>query len=109
VSKHYDDVAFTDAVRDIQERYDSRAFYNRRRARHRHDEDSTGGETLTKDERDYLGQRDSFYLATVSETGWPDVQFRGGPRGFLRVLDDLWPRSGPTWRAGMRWRCAPRH
>ena len=42
----------------------------------------------TEDERDYLSERDSFYLATVSETGWPYVQFRGGPPGFLRVLDE---------------------
>ncbi len=36
----------------------------------------------------FIGQRDSFYMATVSETGWPYVQHRGGPPGFLRVLDD---------------------
>ena len=38
--------------------------------------------------RAFLHARDSFYLATVTETGWPYVQHRGGPRGFLRVLDD---------------------
>jgi hypothetical protein len=36
----------------------------------------------------FIHERDSFYIATVSETGWPYVQHRGGPRGFLRVLDD---------------------
>jgi predicted pyridoxine 5'-phosphate oxidase superfamily flavin-nucleotide-binding protein len=36
----------------------------------------------------FIGQRDSFYMATVSESGWPYVQHRGGPPGFLRVLDD---------------------
>jgi hypothetical protein len=35
----------------------------------------------------FIQARDSFYLATVSETGWPYVQFRGGPRGFLKVMD----------------------
>ena len=35
----------------------------------------------------YINERDSFYIATVSETGWPYVQYRGGPRGFLKVLD----------------------
>jgi predicted pyridoxine 5'-phosphate oxidase superfamily flavin-nucleotide-binding protein len=41
-------------------------------------------------EREYIAERDSFYLATVSETGWPHVQHRGGPAGFLKVLaDDL--------------------
>ncbi len=43
---------------------------------------------FTENEVAFLAERDSFYLATVSETGWPYVQHRGGPRGFLRVLDD---------------------
>ena len=43
---------------------------------------------FTDDERAFLASRDSFYLATVSETGWPYVQHRGGPPGFLKVLDD---------------------
>lgn len=42
---------------------------------------------LTRTARDFIEARDSFYLATVSETGWPYVQHRGGPKGFLRVLD----------------------
>lgn len=40
------------------------------------------------DEALFIGRRDSFYLATVSETGWPYIQHRGGPRGFLKVLDE---------------------
>jgi len=40
------------------------------------------------DERAFIFSRDSFYVASVSETGWPYVQFRGGPPGFLRVLDE---------------------
>ena len=43
---------------------------------------------VSEDERAYLSERDSFYLATVSATGWPYVQFRGGPPGFLQVIDD---------------------
>ena len=39
-------------------------------------------------ERDFIAASDGFYLATVSESGWPYVQYRGGPAGFLRVLDD---------------------
>ena len=42
---------------------------------------------LTPHEVAFIGERDSFYLATISETGWPYVQHRGGPIGFLRVLD----------------------
>ena len=39
-------------------------------------------------ETEFIGERDSFYMATVGEGGWPYVQHRGGPRGFLKVIDD---------------------
>ena len=42
---------------------------------------------FTPDETAFVARRDSFYMATVSETGWPYVQHRGGPPGFLKVLD----------------------
>ncbi len=43
---------------------------------------------FTPVERAFIAERDSFYMATVSESGWPYVQHRGGPAGFLRVLDE---------------------
>ncbi len=43
---------------------------------------------FTDNEAAFIAERDSFYMATVSETGWPYVQHRGGPRGFLKVVDD---------------------
>jgi len=43
---------------------------------------------FTEAERTFIAARDSFYMATVSESGWPYIQHRGGPPGFLRVLDD---------------------
>jgi predicted pyridoxine 5'-phosphate oxidase superfamily flavin-nucleotide-binding protein len=43
---------------------------------------------LTEAEREFIAARDSFYMATVSKDGWPYMQHRGGPAGFLRVLDD---------------------
>ena len=43
---------------------------------------------LTDSEAEFIAVRDSFYLATVSETGWPYMQHRGGPRGFLKLIDD---------------------
>ena len=46
----------------------------------------------------FIGERDSFYMATVSESGWPYVQHRGGPPGFIRVLDERHWRS-PTFAA----------
>jgi predicted pyridoxine 5'-phosphate oxidase superfamily flavin-nucleotide-binding protein len=43
---------------------------------------------FTESEAAFIGERDSFYMATVTENGWPYVQHRGGPRGFLKLLDD---------------------
>jgi uncharacterized protein len=43
---------------------------------------------FTPDERAFIAARDSFYMATVAENGWPYVQHRGGPPGFVKVLDD---------------------
>ncbi|MEP6831395.1 MAG: pyridoxamine 5'-phosphate oxidase family protein [Rhizomicrobium sp.] len=43
---------------------------------------------FTPDEEAFIAARDSFYMATVSETGWPYIQHRGGPPGFLKVLDE---------------------
>jgi predicted pyridoxine 5'-phosphate oxidase superfamily flavin-nucleotide-binding protein len=73
-------IAFTPAVRALQESHGSRAQYARMQAR---SEPAAG---LGPDESEFLAAADSFYLATVSETGWPYVQHRGGPRGFLKVL-----------------------
>lgn len=49
---------------------------------------SPAPDPLTDAEKEYLGERDGFYLASVGKTGWPYVQFRGGPKGFVHVLDD---------------------
>jgi predicted pyridoxine 5'-phosphate oxidase superfamily flavin-nucleotide-binding protein len=43
---------------------------------------------LSENELEFLAARDSFYMATISESGWPYVQHRGGPKGFLKVLDE---------------------
>jgi predicted pyridoxine 5'-phosphate oxidase superfamily flavin-nucleotide-binding protein len=45
------------------------------------------GDALGPDEQYFIGLRDSFYMASVSETGWPYVQHRGGPKGFVHVID----------------------
>jgi len=80
---HYDEIAFTEPVRAVQQRYGSRAFYARRSARSR----AAHTERLTDDVGEFLAGLDGFFLATVSDSGWPYVQFRGGPPGFLKVLD----------------------
>src|SRR5438067_13264398 len=75
-------VMFGEAAKRLQERYGSRASYERM-AR-----EGKAGVALGPVEGEFIGQRDSFYIATVTADGWPYVQHRGGPKGFLRVLDD---------------------
>ena len=75
------DIAFTPAVKTLQERFGSRASY----AQFAEGPDDRNGE-LGEAEAAFLAARDSFYLASVGETGWPYLQHRGGPPGFLRVL-----------------------
>lgn len=73
-------LATTPAVREMQRHYYGRA--------QSFPPGEDGARTpLGPDETDFIVARDSFYLATVSETGWPYLQHRGGPAGFLRVLD----------------------
>src|SRR5512138_886319 len=79
--KTFAELAFTPAVQTLQERHGSRAAYARMQAR------AQPGEGLGSREVEHLSGVDSFYIATVSETGWPYVQHRGGPPGFLRVLN----------------------
>lgn len=46
------------------------------------------GDRLTGRETEFISERDSFYIASVLANGWPYVQHRGGPKGFLTVIDD---------------------
>ena len=78
--KTFAELAFTPAVRTLQERHGSCAAYARVQAR------AQPGEGLGSREVEHLSGVDSFYIATVSETAWPYIQHRGGPRGFLKVL-----------------------
>jgi ferredoxin-NADP reductase/predicted pyridoxine 5'-phosphate oxidase superfamily flavin-nucleotide-binding protein len=81
MSRAYSDIAFTPAVRAMQERMGSRANYAPL------DATADRRDALTEREAAFIEARDGFYQATVGETGWPYVQFRGGPAGFLKVLD----------------------
>lgn len=76
------EIAFTPSVKAAQLHYGTR----QNNERYAQGEDSRA--LLTPHEVEFLEQSDSFYQATVSDTGWPYVQHRGGPRGFLRVLDE---------------------
>lgn len=84
MSRRYPAIAFTDDVRTEQRRHGSDRFYERKRVA---GAVSPTPDPLGEDEREYLAECDGFYLASVSATGWPYVQFRGGPPGFLRVVD----------------------
>ena len=77
------ELMFTDHVRQMQEEQGSSRMYARQMA-----PAAPRKDTLGPDAAQFLGLRDGFYQATVTETGWPYVQFRGGPRGFLKVLDE---------------------
>ncbi len=80
MAKNFAEIAFTESVKLRQEKYGSRRQYERFETVER-------GTELSFSEADFIAQRDSFYLATVSENGSPYVQFRGGEPGFLKVLD----------------------
>jgi len=82
MSHRFAQLMFTPTVKEVQRAMGSRDAYERFEA-YAQDQASLGAE-----ERDFITRRDSFYMATVSETGWPYVQHRGGPLGFLKVLDD---------------------
>jgi len=74
------DIAITPSVRAVQEQMGVASRWK----------DFSGQrafDSFTGNEAAFIGERDSFYMATVSETGWPYVQHRGGPRGFLKVID----------------------
>jgi predicted pyridoxine 5'-phosphate oxidase superfamily flavin-nucleotide-binding protein len=76
------DVAFTPSVKAVQERKGSRAAYRRV-------EERGGWRTkITPDLVAFLAERDSAYLATASPAGQPYIQHRGGPKGFIRVIDE---------------------
>lgn len=75
------EIAFTDTVREIQHAEGSREGYRYM------DADEDFNHALGPRETEFIAARDSFYMASVGETGWPYLQHRGGPPGFVRVLD----------------------
>ena len=75
-------LVFTPLVKKLQEKYGSRRQYERM------ENSAPAQDRFTPFEIEFLAGRDSFYMATVGSTGWPYVQHRGGPAGFLKVIDD---------------------
>lgn len=80
MTHRFADIAFTDSVKAVQQSYGSRAHNERLQSM------AGPNDQLGPKEAEFIAQRDSFYIATVNETGWPYVQHRGGPAGFLRVF-----------------------
>jgi hypothetical protein len=81
LTNRFAEIAFTKSVRDAQTEYGSREVAERLL------EHGMANDELGPREQEFIEQRDTFFLATIGETGWPYVQHRGGPSGFVRVLD----------------------
>ena len=75
----YLELAMTESVRRAQNHYYGRDV---------HIAGAPERDPLTQDEAEFISARDSFYLGSITETGWPYIQHRGGPRGFLRVVNE---------------------
>jgi len=80
MAARFHELIFTDSVRKAQQEYYGQP---------RHVIHDAAPDPLTQDEIDFIHARDSFYMATVSETGWPYLQHRGGGAGFLRVISPV--------------------
>jgi len=82
MGRAYAETMFSEAAKRYQQQHGSREQYQRLAER------GPSRDALGPVERDFISRRDSFYLASITEDGWPYVQHRGGPVGFLRVLDN---------------------
>jgi len=78
---NYSQLAFTDAIKKIQEEVGSRSTYDRM-------EKMSVVDGLTDNEINFIGDRDSFYMASFGENEYPYIQHRGGPAGFIKVIDN---------------------
>ena len=80
MNQNFTKMTFTQSVKDVQEEFGSRKHY-------KSVEDSADRYELTAREVPYIQSRDSFYISSVGENGWPYMQHRGGPKGFLKIID----------------------
>ena len=79
--EYVSDIAFTDKVKEIQKQKGSRDTYAHMEQR------GSWDDTVTDYLAGFLAERDSFYMATVNSGGYPYIQHRGGPKGFLKIID----------------------
>lgn len=82
MTSHFLNMMFTPSVKAAQE------INGTRRAYAGHDGAAREPDHLTEKEAAFIASRDSFYMATVGEGGWPYIQHRGGPSGFVKVLSE---------------------
>ena len=80
MAHQFSQLMFTEAIQKLQEKYGSRRQYERMA------QSGPSNDALGPDEVEFIGERDSFYIASEGENGWPYLQHRGGPKGFLKVL-----------------------
>ncbi len=81
MAHQFSKIMFTEAIKRLQEKAGSRRQYERMA------QAGPANDVLGADEIEFIGERDSFYIASQGENGWPYMQHRGGPKGFLQVLD----------------------
>jgi hypothetical protein len=81
MSRKFGDIVFTPEVQAAQAQRGSRQTYERYIA------NGPDGDTITPKIAEFIAVLDGFYLGTVSSNGYPYIQFRGGPPGFLKILD----------------------
>jgi uncharacterized protein len=82
MAHNFGSLVFSPVIKALQERHGSRRQYARL------EKSGASPDRLGRQESEFIAERDSFYLASVGETGWPYIQHRGGPRGFLKVIDE---------------------
>jgi predicted pyridoxine 5'-phosphate oxidase superfamily flavin-nucleotide-binding protein len=82
MGRRFAELAFTPLVKEQQKQHGSRHLYERMES------SNDPGDSLGSYERSFIEASDGFYMASVTETGWPYVQYRGGLKGFLHILDD---------------------
>ena len=80
MARNFASLAFTPAVKHLQEQYGSRSAYARM-------EKQVYQDGLTENEEAFIAERDSFYMASIGANGFPYIQHRGGPKGFVQAID----------------------
>lgn len=80
MAKNFAEIAFSEAVKELQEKHGSRKGYVRM-------EKFNIIDGLSENEKGFIEDRDSFYLASIGEKNFPYIQHRGGPKGFVKVID----------------------